>query len=228
MTALLQRKDSDPAALAVNLFDIDLMGKYLDKPYYFMHYVHNRLKYYGNTRTDIEANCLYAYTHNRLYFQRSDYDAYMFDNSFAKAIDAELLPKYEKHEEILVDNSIWRDSTFDTLIEEINSNDNARVSQIVLRLLNFSRDEVKLIGQKIVEHLQKGKVGSTMSYTSGTGDFGFSLAIMKLGEKKEIHDFVKMVSINELKSNKAKNWLTIVHFWGSKSIVGTLAYISEN
>lgn len=228
MTALLQRKDSDPAALAVNLFDIDVMGKYLDKPYYFMHYVHNRLMYYGNTRTDTEANCLYAYTHNRLYFQGTDYDAYMFDNSFAKAIDAELLPKYEKHEEIMVDNSIWRDSTFDTLIEEINSNDNAGVSQIVLRLMNFSRNEVKLIGQKIEEHLQKGKVGSTMSFTSGTGDFGFSLAIMKLGKKKEIHDFVKMVSINELKNNKAKNWLTIVHFGGSKSIVGTLAYISGN
>ena len=226
MAVLLQREESDPPAMAVNLFDIDLMGKYLNKPYYFVHYVHNRLKQAERIRTDVETNCLSAYTYNRLYLDGSEFDRFMFDNSFAKGIDAELMPQYAKQEEVKVDYSLWRDATFDALIKEINSSNQVGVSQIILKLLNFSKDEVKQIGQRINELLQKGQAGKQEYYIFRKGEFGFTFVVMEMGGKEEIHHFMKAVSIKEMNSHNFKNWLTIVHFLGSDLLVGTLAYIS--
>lgn len=226
MTLLLQRKESEPAALAINLFDIDVMGKYLTEPYYFVHYIHNRLKFSDYIRTDVESNCINAYTTNRLSLNGGRYDMFMFDNSFAKAIDAELLPKYEKHEEVKVNNDIWRDATFDALIKEIDSSPQNGLSQAVLNILNFSKDEVKRIGMVINELLQKGKEGIHEYYSFRKGSFGFTYLVIEMGTKQEVHSFIKAVSLNEIKKNKSKNWLTIVHFLGSGSLVGTLAYVS--
>ena len=226
MALLLHREPSEPAALAVNVFDVNLIGMYLNEPYYFMHYVHNRLQYYSNTRSDVEMNCLVVYTYNRLYLEGSEYDVFMFDNSFAKAIDAELLPKYAKNTTIKVNNNIWRDATFDALIKEIDSSPQNGLSQAVLNMLNFSKDEVKRIGMVINELLQKGKEGIHEYYSFRKGSFGFTYVVIEMGTKQEVHSFIKAVSLNEIKKNKSKNWLTIVHFLGSGSLVGTLAYVS--
>lgn len=226
MALLLHREPSEPAALAVNVFDVNVIGMYLNEPYYFMHYVHNRLKHYSKTRSDVEINCLVAYTYNRICLEGSEYDAFMFDNSFAKAVDAELLPKYAKNEAIKVDNSIWRDVTFDALIKDVDSSPQPGLSQVILNLLNFSRDEVKQIGMRINELLQKGKKGTHEYYSFRKGSFGFTYVVMEMGTKQEIHSFIQAVSLNEIKKNKSKNWLTIVHFLGSGSLVGTLAYVS--
>ena len=226
MTVLLHREPSEPAALALNVFDVNLIGMYLNEPYYLMHYVHNRLKHYGNTRSDVEMNCLVAYTYNRLCLEGSEYDAFMFDNSFAKAIDAELLPKYAKNEAIKVDNGIWRDATFDALIKEIDSSPQSSLSQAVLNLLDFSKDEVKRIGMGINELLHKGKEGAHEYYSFRKGNFGFTYVVLEMGTKQEVHRFLEAFSLNEIKKNKSKNWLTIVHFLGSDSLVGTLAYVS--
>lgn len=226
MAILLHRNESEPAALAVNLFDIDLMGKYLNEPYYFVHYVQNRLKYYDTTRTDVETNCLYAYTHNRLVLSGEICDAYMFDNSFAKAIDAELMPKYAKHEEITVNNSIWRNAAFDDLIKEIDSSGNYEVSQVILKLLDFGRDEVTQIGQNIIKLIQKGRAGTQEYVCFCKGGFGFAFIVMEIGSQQEIHEHMKAVSIKEIKAHQVQSWLTIVHFLGSNNLVGTLAYIS--
>ena len=138
MTVMLERKENEPEALAVNLFDVDLLSKYLNKPYYFVHYIHNRMKHYGSTRTDAETNCLSVYTYNRLYLNEGENDRFIFDNSFAKAIDAELLPQYAKKTEVKVDYSLWRDATFDALIEEMDSLGNNGVCDIIMKLMNFS------------------------------------------------------------------------------------------
>lgn len=226
MAVLLHRDASEPTALAVNVFDVSVMSLYLNEPYYFMHYVHNRLKHYNNTRTDVELNCLVVYTYNRLCLEGSEYDVFMFDNSFAKAIDAELLPKYAKNTTIKVNNNIWRDATFDALIKEIDSSPQNGLSQAVLNMLNFSKDEVKRIGMVINELLQKGKEGIHEYYSFRKGSFGFTYVVIEMGTKQEVHSFIKAVSLNEIKKNKSKNWLTIVHFLGSGSLVGTLAYVS--
>lgn len=226
MALLLHREPSEPAALAVNVFDVNVIGMYLNEPYYFMHYVHNRLQHYSNTRSDVEMNCLVVYTYNRLCLEGSEYDVFMFDNSFAKAIDAELLPKYAKNATIKVNNNIWRDATFDALIKEIDSSPQNGLSQAVLNMLNFSKDEVKRIGMVINELLQKGKEGIHEYYSFRKGSFGFTYVVIEMGTKQEVHSFIKAVSLNEIKKNKSKNWLTIVHFLGSGSLVGTLAYVS--
>lgn len=226
MAILLHREESDPAALAVNLFDLDMMGKYLNEPYYFVHYIQNRLKYYSQTRTDVETNCLYAYTDNRLLLSGDNYDAFLFDNSFAKAIDAELLPQYEKHEDITIDYSIWRDATFDALLKEIDSSPNNGLGEVVLNLLNFSRNEVKQIGSSINDLLQRGKAATQEYYSFRKGEFGFTFVVMEMGSKDEIHGFIKKVSLKELQTHHAENWLTIVHYQGTSSLVGTLAYIA--
>lgn len=226
MALLLHREPSEPTALAVNMFDVSVMSLYLNEPYYFMHYVHNRLKHYSNTRTDVELNCLAAYTYNRLCMEGGEYDAFMFDNSFAKAIDAELLPQYSKHKEIKVDNSIWRDSTFDALIKEIDSYPLLDLSQVLLNLLNFSKDEVKHIGLMIKELLLKSGEGKQNFYSFRKGNFGLSFVVMEMGTKQEVHSFIQAISLNEIKKNKSGNWLTIAHFYGSSSMVGTLAYVS--
>ena len=226
MAVLLNREPSEPAALAVNVFDVSVMGLYLNEPYYFMHYVHNRQKHYDNTRTDVELNCLAAYTYNRLNLEGGEYDAFMFDNSYAKAIDAELLPQYAKHKDVTVDNSAWRNGTFDALVKEIDSSPHYGLGQVVLGLLNFSRDEVKQIGMKINELLQKGAAGKDEYYCFRKGDFGFTFVVMEMGTKQEVHSFIQAVSLDEIKKNKSKNWLTIAHFLSSNSLVGTLAYVS--
>lgn len=226
MAVLLNREPSEPAALAVNVFDVSVMGLYLNEPYYFMHYVHNRQKHYDNTRTDVELNCLAAYTYNRLNLEGSEYDAFMFDNSYAKAIDAELLPQYAKHKDVTVDNSAWRNGTFDALVKEIDSSPHYGLGQVVLGLLNFSRDEVKQIGMKINELLQKGAAGKDEYYCFRKGDFGFTFVVMEMGTKQEVHSFIQAVSLDEIKKNKSKNWLTIAHFLSSNSLVGTLTYVS--
>lgn len=226
MALLLHREPSEPAALAVNVFDVNVIGMYLNEPFYFMHYVHNRLQHYSNTRSDVEMNCLVVYTYNRLCLEGSEYDVFMFDNSFAKAIDAELLPKYAKNTTIKVNNNIWRDATFDALIKEIDSSPQNGLSQAVLNMLNFSKDEVKRIGMVINELLQKGKEGIHEYYSFRKGSFGFTYVVIEMGTKQEVHSFIKAVSLNEIKKNKSKNWLTIVHFLGSGSLVGTLAYVS--
>lgn len=226
MTVMLERKESEPEALAVNLFDLDLLGKYLNEPFYFVHYVHNRLKFYGSIRTDVETNCLSAYTYNRLYLDGSEYDSFIFDNSYAKGIDAELLPQYAKQEEVKIDYNLWRDATFDKLIKEIDSSQDVGLSSAIMKLLNFSRDDVKQIGQRINELLQKGQAGKKGYYNFRKGKFGFSFVTMKMGEKKEVHDFMKAVSIKGMENHNGQNWLTIVHFCGTKALVGTLAYIS--
>ena len=225
MTVMLERKESEPEALAVNLFDLDLLGKYLNEPFYFVHYIHNRLKFYGSTRTDVETNCLSAYTYKRLYLDGSEYDRFMFDNSFAKWIDAELLPQYARQEEVKIDYSLWRDATFDKLIKEIDSLQDVGLSPAIMNLLNFSRDDVKQIGQRINDLLQKGQAGTQEYYNFCKGEFGFSFVTMEMGGKKEVYDFMKAVSIKGMKSHNAQNWLTIAHFLGSASLVGTLAYV---
>jgi len=93
-------------------------------------------------------------------------------------------------------------------------------------MLNFGRDEVKQIGIKINELLQRGLNGKQEYYSFRKGEFGFSFVVMELGEKNAIHELMKAVSLNEIKKNKLRNWLTIVHIQGTNSLVGTIAYIS--
>jgi hypothetical protein len=78
----------------------------------------------------------------------------------------------------------------------------------------------------IKELLHKGKEGMHEYYSFRKGNFGFTYVVMEIGTKQEVHSFIKAVSLNEIKKNKSKNWLTIVHFLGSDSLVGTLVYVS--
>lgn len=226
MSLLLKRKETEPDALAINLFDIDIMSKYLNTPYYFVHYIRNRLRNFGKTRTDVESNCLYAYTHNRLFLTGEKYNIFMFDNSFAKAIDAELLPKFEKHEDITVDNGTWRDATFDALLNEIDSSSNSGLSEAILKMLNYSRSEVKQIGLCINEQIHKQMNGIQDYFSISKGDFGFTFICIEMDAKRIVHNLIKRITVSEIKTNEAKSWLTIAHYKGSETLVGAMAFVA--
>lgn len=222
MAVMLQRKEGEPEALAINLFDLDMMGRYLDKPYYFVHYVHNRLKYYAATRSDVEANCLSAYMVNRLYLNGGDYDFFMFDNSFAKSIDAELLPQYERQKEVSVDNSTWRDATFDELLKGIDATTDNIVAPFILELLNLAKNEVMEVGEKIRQQLNETDRDRVSCSSFCKDELGFSFVAMPMKGKREVHDLMKSVCLKEAQDRKTANWFTIAHFQGSDTLVGSL------
>ena len=85
---------------------------------------------------------------------------------------------------------------------------------------------MKRIGLKINELLQKGNAGKEEYYCFRKGDFGFTFLVMDIGTKQEVHSFIQAVSLNEIKKNKSRNWLTIAHFLESNSLIGTLTFVS--
>ena len=228
MSVMLDRKDTDPKTMAINLFDIDIMAKYLNKPYYFVHYVGNRLKNSDVMRSDVETNYLSAYTHNRLCLEGMNYDSYMFDNSFAKELDAELMPQYEKMvEEVKVDNRRWRDETFDTLIEEMDATGQEEICEVILEMLNIGENDVKAVGKRLRDGLAHKKDDRLRYDSFHNSKFGFTFIVMPKDEPDLIKRVTQRLAIVEMENHHARNWIGIAHIQESDNMVDALVYIKN-
>lgn len=228
MSVMLDRKDTEPKTMAINLFDLDIMAKYLNEPYYFVHYVGNRLKNSDVMRSDVETNYLSAYTHNRLYLDGMNCDSYMFDNSFAMEIDAELMSQYEKMvEEVKVDNSRWRDETFDTLIEEMDATGLEEIGEVILEMLNIGEDDVKAVGKRLRDGLAHKKNDRLRYDSLHNNKFGFTFIVMPKDESELIKRVTQRLAMAEMEKHHAKNWLGIAHIQETDNMVDTLVYIKK-
>lgn len=228
MSVMLDRKDTEPKTMAVNLFDIDIMAKYLNKPYYFVHYVGNRLKNSDVMRSDVETNYLSAYTHNRLYLEGMNYDSYMFDNSFAMELDAELMPQYEKMVgEVKVDNRRWRDETFDTLIEEMDATGQEEICEVILEMLNIGENDVKAVGKRLRDGLAHKKDDRLRYDSFHNSKCGFTFIVIPNDEPDLIKRVTQRLAIVEMENHHARNWVGIAHIQESDNMVDALVYIKN-
>lgn len=129
----------------MDIFFLDVLCEFLNKPLRFFNFLHQRLKYYTNLTSENELPILaYHLTHN-LFFN-SDFthitlsDDLSLPIDIAMAVRREGMPGEETPKGILTK---YKNSFFEDLIEQISSNENDNLFDIGYFLLEIGENSVR-------------------------------------------------------------------------------------
>lgn len=123
LQVLLKKQDADPFSIAVNVFDLDLLAKYLPDPYDFMFYVYQRIKLGDKIIGTSEVAALGYHLDQRLYIDpKSGFDHLTIAEGFAALIDDDIMRERYGTEEEKNKSRIkqkWKNESFTKLIEQV-------------------------------------------------------------------------------------------------------------
>lgn len=227
MNNLLIKEDSSLNAIAMNIYDLAILSLFLNKPYYFMHYIYNRIINYSKQKSDIEISFLSSYMSNRLYIA-PEYNFEMLDNSLALTIDSILLPLFSNDAPIKVDNSIWRNLDFDELIDELNEINDDNIVDFIFSLLCFNKKGEDLLMEKLHELMDKRK-NDGLSYRGfPIPNFGFTFCCMPSYNMNDVIKGLAFTSLEKKKKFGFKKWIGLGHINGSHRYFDFLQFYLGN
>lgn len=154
---ILEKKDNDPYPIVLTIFDLELLVHYLDDPYDFLYYIKQRTLLMDYFIADEEMTFLGYHLDQKLW-KIPKVNMCPIDTSFAQLIDRNYYPLksgLEVSDEGDVIKNRWKNEHFEQLCNPLKTLNQARITDIIFHLLDWSGDARKNLVDFIVKTKQQ-------------------------------------------------------------------------
>ena len=137
---MLDKKDNDPFPIVLTIFDLDLLTFYLNDPYDFLYYIRQRTLLMDYFKADEEMTFLGYHLEQKLWKIPKE-DVCLIDTSFAQSVDRNYYPLkagLEVSDDGDTIKNRWKNEDFDRLCNCLKNIDQAKITDIVFHLLDWS------------------------------------------------------------------------------------------
>jgi hypothetical protein len=229
---MLDKKDEDPFPIILTIFDLELLTHYLDDPYDFLYYIRQRISLMDYFKADEEMAFL-GYHLDRKLWKEPKYHMFIIDGSFGQLIDRNYYPlkaRLEVSDEGDAIKNRWRNERFNKLCEELKSTNEAKVTDILFYLFDFSGNAIEKLVDLIIDIKQKtlsdGKVHNFSmppdnNYSPRVGITYYSL------NSDDIEELQKgLLALLQLRKYRSKGdvWIGFGSLKNSPNMIDTVAF----
>lgn len=229
----LEKEESEPFPIAINLFDLDLLTTYLPDPYDFLYYIHQRTKLSDKIISGTEIACLGFHLDRRLYLDpKEDMTHIMVSSDFGQLIDDDVMrqrygSKKDKEESKIKQK--WKNESFNILVEQIKSSGVSGLTDAVFFLYSLSSDTIDVL-LKNIERLKKKSILENKPYsmaiplTSGVGGITY---VVDSDRSVDLFKHIMGYSVMKKHVTKSNEWLGLGSYSNSPRIIDCVVYTKE-
>ena len=164
----LQKQDSDPFPIAINLYDLDLLTQYLPDPFDFLFYVNQRISLAPIIFGSTEIACLGYHLTQKLHIDpQNKPDKLHIAQDFGQLIDDDVMRQRYGSEEDQKESKIrkrWKNESFERLVTQIKSSGVPGLTDAVFFLYSLSSETA----DKLVEMMETTKTKSNIDHQPHT------------------------------------------------------------
>jgi hypothetical protein len=153
---MLGKKDNNPFPIVLTIFDLDLLSYYLDDPYDFLYYIRQRTALMDYFKADEEMSFLGYHLDQKLW-KIPKVDGCLIATQFAQLVDRNYYPLKAGLEVSGDGDTIknrWKNEDFDRLCNQLKNIDQAKITDIVFHLLDWSGNARKNLVDFIIKTKQ--------------------------------------------------------------------------
>lgn len=231
--AFLKKEPKDPFPMAVNIYDLEILTKYLPDAYDFLFYVNQRTKLADKIFSGTEIGCLGYHLNQRLYLDpNGQYGRMMIADDFAQLIDDDIMrQKYgetEQEKQSKLYNK-WKNESFKKLVEQLKSSGVPGFVDAVFLLFSISSETAdKLV--EMVETAKRKAINDGKTHTfempvdGASGGFTF---VVKPNRSEDLFKHVQVYAYARKRVSKASEWLGMGCYAHSDNIIDCATYSKE-
>lgn len=233
-STLLNKNENDPFPLVVTIFDLELIGHYLEKPYDFLYYVRQRINLMESCYAEEEMYFLGFHLIHKLW-KSPEYGFLMIASEYGQLIDRNYYPFKIGLETSAKSDKIrnrWKNDDFDILCREIELLSTPKTTDIIFHLLDLSQESRENIITQI--KLAKSKTNSdheqhNFSIVSGLfrSSFGMTYISWDNNDIQLLSNRLHLQSQGRKYKSKADFWVGFGSLKDSGKLVDTLVFSDE-
>ena len=226
---MLKKATTDPFPIAINMFDLDLLTKYLPDPYDFAYYLNQRVTLGDKIMSASEIACLGYHLQQKLYLDPSGrFDSQMIDQSFAQLIDDDIIRQRYGNEQQKKDAKIrnkWKNEKYTELISQIKSSNTPGFVDAAFYLLSLSSDSIDTLIEHMIKAKQKAVSNDrpySMAMPTDNKSGGITYVVVKEGS--DIRQLILDYSVARKYKSQANEWLGLGSYMTSENIIDCAVY----
>ena len=233
---MLDKKNDDPFPIVLTIFDLELLTHYLDDPYDFLYYIKQRTSLMDYFKADEEMAFL-GYHLDKKLSRIPKYDMVAIDIDFGKLIDRNYFPLKAGLEVSDDGDAIkkrWQSEKFDQLCNELKNSTDAKITDILFYLFDWSGDTRILLVDFIISTKQKsiddGKIHNFSmppdnSYSPRVGVTYFSLNSDDAEELRK-----RLLILCQVRKYKSKGdvWIGFGSLKSSPNMIDIVVFNDQN
>jgi hypothetical protein len=229
---MLDKKDDDPFPIVLTIFDLELLIHYLNDPYDFLYYIKQRTSLMDYFKADEEMSFL-GYHLDQKIWKIPKVDGCLIDTNFAQLIDRNYYP-LKAGLEVSDDGDVikkrWENEDFDQLCNQLKTLRQAKITDIIFHLLDWSGDARRNLVNFIINTKQKtlsdGKLHNFStppddSYSPRVGVTYFSLNSDNAEELRK-----RLLTLCQVRKYKSKGdvWIGFGSFKNSSEMIDLIVF----
>lgn len=229
-THLLEKKEDDPAPIAISLFDLDILTSYLDDPFEFAHYERQRAATADHFISDNEEVLLAQYLSGSLR-KNVGYDVSLVDSSCSQWIDSDF-PSARGHappKAASIRVRPRRNNRFERLLDDLKNSGIPGFADAVFMLLDLSSGSaehlISLIESTTSMTERDGKRHSFSFRLEDENDKGVSFVCMT--DAESLVNDVLTYGILKKYQLRSKQWLSLGSVPGSTNLIDVATFSKE-
>ena len=233
---MLDKKEDEPFPIFLTIFDLELVSHYLNDPYDFMYYIRQRTALMDYFKADEEIVLLGYHLEQKLW-KNPKCDMFVIDTDFGQLIDRNYYPLKAGLEVSDDGDAIkkrWRDEKFDQLCNELKNLNEAKITDILFYLFDWSGDARKSLVDFIVSTKQKSLDDNKIhnfsmppdnSYSPRVGVTYFSLNSDDMEELRK-----RLLTLCQARKYKSKGdvWIGFGSLASSSNMIDVVAFNDQN
>ena len=229
-THILEKKEDDPAPIAISLFDLDVLTFYLDDPFDFVHYERQRAATTDHLIADNEVVLLAQYL-SGLLRKNVGYDVSFVDASCSQWIDSDFqsVRGHTPSKAASIRVRPRRNDRFERLLDDLKNSGIPGFTDAVFMLLELSPSSaeqlISLIESTTSKTESDGKRHSFSFRLENENDKGVSFVCMADAESlvKDVFAY-GILKKYQLRSNQ---WLSLGSVPGSTNLIDVATFSKE-
>lgn len=229
----LNKQDSDPFPIAINLYDLDLLMQYLPDPFDFLFYVNQRISLASIIFGSSEIACLGYHLSQKLFIDpKNSPDKLHIAQDFGQYIDDDVMRQRYGSDEDKKNSKIrqkWKNESFTKLVSQIKSSKEPRLTDAIFFLYNLSSDTA----DELVKMMEKQKQEALKDHNPHTmampldSAMGGITYVVEPDTTRDLHEHLMAYSVARKYKTKADKWLGLGSYAKSPNIIDSITFSKE-
>ncbi len=229
---MLVKEDQEPYPIFLTVFDLELVTHYLNDPYDFLYYIRQRISYMDYFKADEEMTFL-GYHLDRKLWKNPEAAMIALDKGFAQLIDRNYYPlkaglKISDEGDAIKNR--WRNEKFDQLCDQLKCSNEAKITDILFHLFDWSgdaRDKLVyyMISTKQKTIIDEGSHDFTILPDSGDSTrVGVTYYSLNSGDIEELYK--RLLSLCQLRKYRSKGdiWIGFGSLKSSPNMIDVVVF----
>ncbi len=232
----LQKEESDPYPIAVNIFDLDIMTFYLRDPFDFLYYLRQRSKFAEHFKSDSEIGFLAFHLQGKLFLaEPADYA--FIEPAYAQLIEAHFpvakghWPRMNAESGLF---SKWRNKEFEKIVYEVKMLDHQGIPDVVFLLYDWAGpgadNFIKIYEKTKRGTLRDGKFHDAAVFSNKSNRGITFVSYPETSSYTEEQSYLEKfgaLAIAQKQRSRADEWLAFASRSGSQRSFDSLWYSKE-